>query len=391
MNEFRCDICGNNDYKKIYNKKSMHPLWWTDEFDSIQFDLNYVICNQCGYITHYPRLEVDIYEKYYKIVPPLNNYNSDIKYNALMELRKNFISGLIDPKQINRAIEIGPSNSNLLSFIPSEEKIAIEASKALCDYYNTLDTDIKFHCGMLENVEHDMPQLLESADLVIASHVLEHAQNPSRFVLMLTALLKPLGYVYIEVPSVEALADCGKTSHPNLHFAHISQFSISVLNRLCISLFLTPIKVEIGNEENCHAIRALYQLMPKPIEIQTLFLQQCMNTFKDAEQAKQVLLREIKASDNRVALWGCGDDLFDVFRIMDDCDLNLIKDKVILVDINKRKHNKEMFGFNINGPQALSSTIDTIIVCPGSQKIKNDITIDIISRSLNANVIYLYD
>lgn len=68
----------------------------------------------------------------------------------------------------------------------------------------------------------------ESFDLIILSHVLEHLNDPVRYLSMLAGWLTPRGVLYIEVPDINEM--CARHSVGNMfHFGHIFNYSPSVL------------------------------------------------------------------------------------------------------------------------------------------------------------------
>jgi hypothetical protein len=72
---------------------------------------------------------------------------------------------------------------------------------------------------------------LQRADLVVATHVLEHVHTPGVFVDTLFAALGSAGFVYIEVPALEG----GRFfCSDNVNRAHLWHFSLNALLRLCV-------------------------------------------------------------------------------------------------------------------------------------------------------------
>src|SRR4030042_3893896 len=243
MQDFICSVCGGDDWKSVYEKQVMHPLWWLDD-KSIDIKLKYFICQKCGYITLFPRLRFDEYERYYKLAPAPSR-DAFSKRAPMLEARTTFILNNINQNELDVVVEVGPAYGEFLLLLSEfKKRVGIEPSSTYCEFVGSLKIPLEYYCCMIEEVPESVPELLSSADLAVASNVLEHAFDVRIFVKHLVKLVKPGGYVYIEVPSVEAMAECKKPIYQTIHFGHISQFSKSVLNKLCISESLEPVKVE---------------------------------------------------------------------------------------------------------------------------------------------------
>src|SRR6185436_6978988 len=77
-------------------------------------------------------------------------------------------------------------------------------------------------------------------DLVIMSHVLEHVWHPTNFLRVATSLVKPGGYIYIEVPfELYTPLVRKKLGDP----CHVGYFSIHTLRRLVEKTELRPLFV----------------------------------------------------------------------------------------------------------------------------------------------------
>lgn len=83
---------------------------------------------------------------------------------------------------------------------------------------------------------HLAPDLFEPGqfDLIRLSHVLEHLNNPVKYLVQIASWLKPSGVLYVETPNIET--DCREKSLGNLfHYAHIFNFNPWTL-RACAGL-----------------------------------------------------------------------------------------------------------------------------------------------------------
>ena len=80
-------------------------------------------------------------------------------------------------------------------------------------------------------------------DLIILSHVLEHIVEPTEFLKKVIQFLSDDGLIYIEVPSVDRVAD-GAYSYDLLNYfqnAHTIHFTTKTLAMICKSIGLCPL------------------------------------------------------------------------------------------------------------------------------------------------------
>jgi SAM-dependent methyltransferase len=391
MKTFFCDVCRKNDWESIYEKQIVHPLWWIDK-QNIDIKLQYIICRQCGYITLFPRMKYREYEAYYRLAP-VPSRNAFLKRKPMLEVRREFILHHVQQNNVvsDVVIEIGPAYGDFLAMLPEfKKRIGVEPSADYFDSSKITGIPFEYHNCMLEEIPARAPALLSSANLVVASNVLEHAFNPRDFINHLAKLVKGGGYIYLEVPSVEAMAECKNPAYQTIHFGHISQFSIPVLNRLCISENLDPVRVEFTVKDNYPAIRALYR-KGAVNDIARFFKQHCKYLDDQVLTGKEILLEQSNSGNRNILIWGCGNDLLDILSSLDDFERAQLSNRVKLVDTNSLKHHKRLFGIEIQGPSnLLSHQVDTVLIASRSELIKDDIMGDARNIFPGAQIFFLY-
>ena len=82
-------------------------------------------------------------------------------------------------------------------------------------------------------------------DVITLYHVLEHLEDPSGTIAGLRSLLKPGGYLIIEVPNVEGT--CGEPAH-RFHFAHLYNFNPATLAGLARKAGYTVLETSISSD-----------------------------------------------------------------------------------------------------------------------------------------------
>ncbi len=374
MQNLICNVCGVKQWEPIYTKRIIHPLWWLSK-NSVDINLNYIICKRCGYITLFPRLGRAEYKRYYGLAPAPTKEAFSARMNVYKS-RKKLILKHMQKEELGLVIEIGPAYGECLLLLSEfKKRVGIEPSSTYCKAVKAKKSPIEYRCCMLEQVPKRAPELLSSADLIIASHVLEHAFDPRKFVRHMVNLTKPGGYVYIEVPSVEAMAKVRDPSYQSLHFGHISQFSTDVLNQLCVSESLEPVSAEVSTKNKYPAIRGLYKRPNRAETVAGLFQRHTEFIDAQAVKAKATLVEHLVSNKSgQTVLWGCGADLFDVLNLLDDSQTALLSTKAKLVDTNSGKQHKRLAGIEILDPTTLESLqVDTVLITSRSKLIQHDI------------------
>ena len=99
-----------------------------------------------------------------------------------------------------KVVEIGSNSGNLLRYFREHSNcnvLGIELSTK-CKEYSESVNQVPVFNGPVEQFRW---QHKEPADLMIMVHVLEHIPEPRNFLEQVRSMLKPGGYVYIEIPN----------------------------------------------------------------------------------------------------------------------------------------------------------------------------------------------
>lgn len=119
----------------------------------------------------------------------------------------------------------------------------------------------------MEGAEIDLPN--DGADVVIASHILEHLQEPLAFMQELSRITRPGGVIWIESPSeLSALREA--SSDPEDHSfssfwddpTHVRPWSPGALYRLAISCRCVPLAISRSDADGIPSTRMVCR---KPI------------------------------------------------------------------------------------------------------------------------------
>lgn len=371
-----CPLCGLHRGFPCYAERVLDVDYSQDKFST--HVERYLICKNCGLIYMYPRPSANALRKYYASVPV-----SQISNRVLNDYKKpeyertvNFVlanTGL----DIRRIIDVGAASGNLLRHFRSRinaHLIGIESSKECCDFAKEAYS-IEMIQGQLEDIDFTEYGLTESADLVLCCHTLEHVINPARFLRDLSLMVKPMGFLYIEVPSTRILATFhGARYGRNIHNLHLNHFLASNLSPACEKLGLYPVIVldEIGT--NYPSLKALFIKQSPAKRAKSLFLQQValLDMYK---QAKDIIAAVLNASDKKIVLWGAG---MDLFYVLQDNPEIFSPDRVILVDKNPHKQGKDFFGLKVRNPEGVDwDRVRHVLITPSNQSLQLHIREDI--------------
>lgn len=383
-NNIVCPLCGSHRSLPCYRERVLDVDYSQDK-SSTHIE-QYLICDNCGLIYVYPRPSADVLQKYYASIPV-----SQISSKVLNDYKKPEYERTVNFVMTNtgldhgRIVDVGAASGNLLyrfgSRINNTHLIGIETSKECCDFAKE-HYDIEMIQGQFEDIDFIEYGLVESADLVLCCHTLEHTIDPARFLRYLSLIVKSSGFLYIEVPSTQILATFRDPRYGrNIHHLHLNHFLASNLSLACEKLGLFPVIVSDDIGTNYPSLKAPFIKQTPAERAKKLFLQQtCLldDTFK---QIKHIIAAVLDASDKRVVLWGVGQDLFYILQKNSEI---LSPYHVILVDKNPYKQGKNFFGLKVHNPENVDwSQIGHILITPSNQMLQLHIKEDIEKMCLN--------
>lgn len=372
-----CPLCGSHRNSLCYEEEAPDVDFTQDKFST--HVERYFICINCGLIYIYPRPSANALQKYYDSIPVSQTSNEVLSNykRSEYELTVNFV--LNNTKLYGGMIvDVGAASGHLLYGFGSRIKsklIGIEASKEYCDFVAN-NYKIEMIYGQFEEIALEEYGLIESVDLVLCCHTLEHTIDPAGFLRKLSLIVKPSGFLYIEVPSTQILATFSNARYGrNIHHLHLNHFLSSNLSSACSKYGLSPVIMHDDTGSNYPSLKALFVKQAPAERANKLFLQQVSLLEKQYAQVKERIAAVMNASDKKVALWGAGQDLIYVLR--ENADI-LHPDRVILVDRNPHKQGKDFFGHEVQNPELVNwRSIDHVLITPSNQMLQLHIKEDI--------------
>lgn len=228
-----CVICGEKDSKVIYNK---YPGYIIGTF----FDINK--CNFCG--SHFISPEKDIkyiydiiysntntygYDRYYNYANKVKNIPNPLKYLAYQESNYYPVYSYIKNKNKLKILEVGCGYGYLSYALhkAGHKVTAIDIATGAINFAKQNFGDY-FH---KTNLKEFSQQITEKYDLIIATEVIEHLEDPNDFIATSAKLLTPKGCILLTTPDKDYSNSNAiwQTDLPPVHLSWIGKAGINVL------------------------------------------------------------------------------------------------------------------------------------------------------------------
>lgn len=229
-NKEQCDICSGRKLENLFKIRNLEGLHG-------QFNL--LKCKDCGsyYTSPYPAPQT-ISELYSE---RKNNQNFDLKSNYFIDLLKD-ISAKKTLKNFIKKTNLRPRS--ILDFGTGNGRYAAmssilfpQAEITACDFM--ADKPSRLEEPPFRHIKYiTTPQLLNSGekyDLILLRHVIEHIFKPLDFLIGLSGKLTEKGFIYIEVPNIDALYSIPLLRNhysgynPPYHLTHYDESAFNLL------------------------------------------------------------------------------------------------------------------------------------------------------------------
>lgn len=212
-----CNLCGGSEISVLTNRsRSGKPL-------------RIVICTRCGlaWANPLPYNPRDFYK---------DNYRLKYKGSHIPKPKHIFRAGNVAVSRYSKiehllskpmnVLDVGSGGGEfayLLKVLGHNVK-GLEPNEGYAEY-SIREYGLDVEVGFIQDIKCKE----ESFDLITMWHVLEHTEDPHKVLLKLRTLLKPQGFLVIEVPNVEATCQSPKST---FHEAHIFYFNLATLQKL---------------------------------------------------------------------------------------------------------------------------------------------------------------
>lgn len=204
MEKVSCGVCGSSEAKTFASGKDF-------EYRTSEQEFNMDECAECGNVYLNPRPVVEELGTIY----PSNYYSYvyDSSINPLAIKAKNFLDQRKAKSWLRyvkvekpRFMDVGCGNGRILEMlhmigVPKEKLCGVEMHQGQIDRLNKEGYRGLF--GRIEDVEGQLEP--KSFDLIVMLQVLEHVEEPSKCVEVLSRLLARDGVLIIETPNTQSL------------------------------------------------------------------------------------------------------------------------------------------------------------------------------------------
>lgn len=378
--DFRCAICESFKAENLYTLNNAVLI----DNNIEAYRLPHLLCQHCGCIQVYPQPERSAMMKYYAQTPFFNYKERKVRQLASHV----FLRSNLDVGQFHAAYDIGAGDGYFLSLLPCVKKNGLEADQQL------IGTARQNYGIELEHFSNDDGVYnLRDYRLVIMSHLLEHLFSPTESLLSIRKGMPDNGYLFIEVPSVEAFAKDSVNSEI-MAFPHLYHFTNQSLDNLLIACGFSVHTSEVCKDDKFPVIRGIYQVDPKfsglgsfdavDISHTKIWFEKHLEHRQRKSETAINRLRAAVKTDAKVVIYGAGVDLYDlVFQYPD------FPENVFVVDSNKDKVGKKIGHLVISSLESISKEDEKVSIFISSRllSIQTSIreSIDEIVKKFNLN------
>ena len=361
----QCPICGNKESDFITQLCSNMKIMG-DHFNNTKSSL--VCCKKCGLVYSDINATQEDFNKYYESSNsiPLEYYelygeeHTEKYFNDILDKFKNVIN------KDSYIIDIASGSGDFAYFLKKQgykniyaldiNEKAIESAKS--KGINTILSDTI-------NIPND---LFNKFDLAILGHSLEHYLDIDKVLLNIKNILKPQGYLYIEVPDAEKYCNTDSVPYTMFTYEHLYHFTLDTMDNIANAFGYKLIdKNQFFKAESYDVLYALFQNSfnnkPKPFK----YIKTCSDAIKQyikfSQKKLKLSIKQLELSQEELILWGIGASTALLLNeTFDNCNV------IQLIDRNPARQNIEYQIGNkhlkIQDPKQIKNENATIIIMP---------------------------
>lgn len=239
-----CDLCDSNRSKVLFPSTIHHQVDPSREYSSSRYKATHstiVQCLQCGLVRANPRDDDQTLARIYQNLtdPIYEREERNRKFTARDYLR--LIQNHVPSD--GRLLDVGCSTGIFLEVLDSTdwELYGLEPSQWAVNIAKKRCLRATIIQGSIEH--EDLP--VEKFDVITLWDVLEHVTSPRRTLLHLHKLLKPGGWLFLNVPNIDSLITKVTGKHwPLLLREHLWYFSPSTIRSFFEITGFEPVSVK---------------------------------------------------------------------------------------------------------------------------------------------------
>ena len=299
-----CYLCGSNDGDILFKQEGHDPYLAKVHKSGVDFDLNWIICNECGFVYRSPVFtdhELDLlYKSYDQDV--FSNTTPDDYFDKIISLSneesenwqkiswlKHKISDL-GRHDISDALDIGCGGGTLLHTARKELSLKKVCGVELNEVYADLARR-RLNADIL-NKDYVSGLFKNKFDLLINTKVLEHVSDPIPFLKEMYDDLNQEGLLFIEVPDISDMFNLPPT-HERFWIPHVQFFSANTLKALLIKVGFSILTHRVILT---HRKRSYLQLIAQKIE--NISDNNLDSPYDDIDRFKELISINLKNHNN---------------------------------------------------------------------------------------------
>ena len=355
-----CPVCGHHDGEVLYKIEMLLP-----DFFGLDGDYDILSCNKCGCCYANVLNSEENYDDYYHN----SNFYAGWKLNAASDYDIDVITHTISSlfPYDAKIIDVGFGNGNLLCKLKGNgytNLMGIDPSEAAVKKINSLGI-----CGKVGSIYDDGKDVVQKADCVIFTMVLEHLLNPEKAIIAVRDnLLKDDGCLLVSWPYFEDLIADNSPMISNFNHEHITYLSRKTADYLfgkvgffnCvhhISLAVCKGNACLFSNVAVYKRGYSYAKLCKDDNL-SKSITEYINRVSKAEHDLCTSINKVAQMGTKVCIYGIGAYLFHLMKVSNLSDCNI----AFLVDSNPSKQGKTFFGYKVFSPSILQDFEGVVVI-----------------------------
>ncbi|MFE8072021.1 methyltransferase domain-containing protein [Marinobacteraceae bacterium S3BR75-40.1] len=382
-----CVVCGN--------LKGRHYLVHDLEVLGLEtLHVGYRVCSKCGMVQQDPAVSSEAMLAYYRAYSNYTNPSRagqpTVRKVKGLDTHLAFVERQVMPP--GRAFQVGCSDGYTLHRFQQRGWTVkgCDPSPLASSVANSLwniDTEVT-------DFESYTPSPGEQYDLIILTHVLEHLYDPVAILRKCDQLLKPKGFLFVEVPLLIPFEN-----HLEGYFTieHINYFSNASLNNTLARAGMAPVE-DIENDfssDQYPVQRVMVQKskVPFPLQCEPAWADRLLSEYEKTEEKawraiEQRILHDL-AGRERALIWGAGvhtSHLLSKTALLQEVEIAGI------IDSDPQKTGQPLAGVAVRAPQDLAETLRELPIIISSRASEGEIQHSLLNQGIAPQqIITLYD
>ena len=222
------------------------------------------------------------------------------------------------------------------------------------------------HTILINGCDEAPQELLQKYDVITMIHSLEHFMDIDKVIENAKKMLKPNGYLYIEVPDAEKYSNTNSVPYTMFTFEHIYHFNKDTMKNLGNTYGLKTLDIgQYFKAESYDVLYGLYQNSDKKssVEYTNTLKTEILEYRQNSANRLKPFIQEFEKTQEKLILWGIGASTALLLNsTFDNCNV------IQLIDRNKQRQGLDYKigrkSLYIEDPDKITDMDATILVLP---------------------------